>query len=389
MTKNSKAVADYIASYLPEMVALRHQIHTNPELGFEEKSTSNLVAGLLEKWGYQVSTGIAGTGVVATLRAGQGTKTLGLRADMDALPIMEQTGLAYSSRNSGKMHACGHDGHTTTLLTVARYLAETKDFSGTLHLIFQPAEEGLGGARKMVEEGLFDKFPCDAVFGYHNVPGVPAGKFCFIEGAATTASDRVRIVVKGKSGHGAQPQTAIDPIVVGSAIVSALQTVVSRNIDPLNSAVITVASFQAGDAYNIIPETAELKLTVRSYDDETRDLLEARINDIAKYQAEVFGAQCDVTYMRMNPACKNDRELTRFGRDVAEQTFGAGAVLDRVKPFTFSEDFAFMLQQRPGCYLFIGNGNTANLHNDHYNFNDDLLLTGATYWAELTKAFLV
>lgn len=388
MIENSKTVADSINAYLPEMLELRHKIHANPETGFEEAATSALVAKLLKSWGYNVVTGIAGTGVVATLKLGNGKKQLGLRADMDALPVCEHTGLSYASKNDGKMHACGHDGHTSTLLTAARYLAQTKQFSGTLNLIFQPAEEGLGGARRMVEEGIFDKFPCDAIFGYHNVPKIPEGKFCFISGAATAASDRARIVIKGKSGHGAQPETAVDPIVIGAAIVTSLQTIVSRNVAPLKPAVVTVASFHAGEAYNIIPATAELKLTIRSYDEETRRLLEKRVKEIAEYQAHVFGGQCEIDYFRLNPACKNDHDLTDFARKVAKDAFGSEAIEDRIEPFTFSEDFSYMLQERPGCYLFIGNGNTANLHSDHYNFNDDLLLRASTYWVRLVETYL-
>lgn len=387
MIEDSREVAHAIKAYLPEMTELRHQIHSNPETGFEEKATSAIVGKLLREWGYELSH-LAGTGIVATLKAGEGKKTLGLRADMDALPVNEQTGLPYASKNAGKMHACGHDGHTSSLLTAARYLARTKQFSGTLHLIFQPAEEGLGGARRMVDEGIFDKFPCDAIFGYHNVPGIPAGNFCFIPGAATAASDRARIIIKGKSGHGAQPETAIDPIVVGAAIVSSLQTIVSRNVSPLQSAVVTVASFHAGEAYNIIPATAELKLTIRSYDEKIRNLLEKRIREIVEFQANVFGAKCEIDYFRLNPACENDKTLTEFARRVAEEAFGKEAIEERSQPFTFSEDFSYMLQKKQGCYLFIGNGNTANLHSDHYNFNDELLLRASTYWVRLVESYL-
>lgn len=387
MIEDSREVAHAIKAYLPEMTELRHQIHSNPETGFEEKATSAIVGKLLQEWGYELSH-LAGTGIVATLKAGEGKKTLGLRADMDALPVNEQTGLPYASKNAGKMHACGHDGHTSSLLTAARYLARTKQFSGTLHLIFQPAEEGLGGARRMVDEGIFDKFPCDAIFGYHNVPGIPAGNFCFIPGAATAASDRARIIIKGKSGHGAQPETAIDPIVVGAAIVSSLQTIVSRNVSPLQSAVVTVASFHAGEAYNIIPATAELKLTIRSYDEKIRNLLEKRIREIVEFQANVFDAKCEIDYFRLNPACKNDKALTEFARRVAEEAFGKEAIEERSQPFTFSEDFSYMLQKKQGCYLFIGNGNTANLHSDHYNFNDELLLRASTYWVRLVESYL-
>ncbi len=387
MIEDSREVAHAIKAYLPEMTELRHQIHSNPETGFEEKATSAIVGKLLQEWGYELSH-LAGTGIVATLKAGEGKKMLGLRADMDALPVNEQTGLPYASKNAGKMHACGHDGHTSSLLTAARYLARTKQFSGTLHLIFQPAEEGLGGARRMVDEGIFDKFPCDAIFGYHNVPGIPAGNFCFIPGAATAASDRARIIIKGKSGHGAQPETAIDPIVVGAAIVSSLQTIVSRNVSPLQSAVVTVASFHAGEAYNIIPATAELKLTIRSYDEKIRNLLEKRIREIVEFQANVFGAKCEIDYFRLNPACENDKALTEFARRVAEEAFGKEAIEERSQPFTFSEDFSYMLQKKQGCYLFIGNGNTANLHSDHYNFNDELLLRASTYWVRLVESYL-
>lgn len=387
MIEDSCEVAAAISGYLPEMTALRHQIHSNPETGFEEKATSAIVAKLLEEWGYKVSK-LAGTGIVASLKAGNGKKTLGLRADMDALPVTEQTGLSYASKNSGKMHACGHDGHTSSLLAAARYLARTKQFSGTLNLIFQPAEEGLGGARRMIEEGIFEKFPCEAIFGYHNVPGIPVGKFCFIPGSATAASDRARIVVKGKSGHGAQPETSVDPIVVGAAIVTSLQTIVSRNIPPLKPAVVTVASFHAGEAYNIIPATAELKLTIRSYDEATRNFLEKRVKEIAKYQANVFGADCEINYFHLNPACENDRKLTAFARDVAEKAFGKDAIEERSQPFTFSEDFSYMLQKKQGCYFFIGNGDTANLHSDHYDFNDELLLRASTYWVRLVETYL-
>ncbi|WP_297322152.1 M20 aminoacylase family protein [uncultured Bartonella sp.] len=388
MIENNNAVQKAINAYLPEMRALRQQIHSNPETGFEEKATSAIVAKLLREWGYEVTTGVAGTGVVASLQNGNGQKKLALRADMDALPVFEQTGLSYASKIDGKMHACGHDGHTTSLLTAARYLAQTRNFSGTLNLIFQPAEEGLGGAKRMVEEKVFKKFPCDAIFGYHNVPGIAAGNFCFIPGSATAASDRAKIIVKGKSGHGAQPETAVDPIVVGAAIVGSLQTIVSRNIAPFKSAVVTVASFHAGDAYNIIPATAELKLTIRSYDEKTRGLLEERIREVAQYQAKVFGAECEIAYFRLNPSCKNDETLTTFARGVAEKTFGKNVIEERTVPFGFSEDFSYMLQEKPGCYLFVGNGGSANLHSDHYNFNDELLLRMGTYWVRLVESYL-
>lgn len=383
-----QSIKKIISSYLPEMIDIRHRIHSQPELGFEEIVTSHLVAKLLKQWGYEVTTNFAGTGVIGKLTIGEGKKSIGLRADMDALPIQEMTNLPYASKTNGVMHACGHDGHTTTLLAAARYLAQTKNFSGTVNVFFQPAEEGLGGGRRMVEEGLFEKFPCDAVYGFHNIPNMPLGKFCFIEGVATAASDRAKVIIKGKSGHGAQPQTTIDPIVVGSAIVTALQTIVSRNLDPLDSAVITVSSFHAGEAYNIIPETAELKLTIRSYNENIRKNLEDRIKNIVMHQASAFGAEAELFYNRIHPASINDAGFTSQARKVAESIFGKNSIIERTTPFTFSDDVAFMLEKCSGCYLFIGNGESANLHNDRYNFNDEIIQIGSVFWAHLVEDFL-
>ncbi|UXN04810.1 M20 aminoacylase family protein [Bartonella sp. HY406] len=370
------------------MIKLRHHLHQLPELGFYETQTSKTVAEKLKSWGYDVVEGIAGTGIVATLQQGTGKKILAIRADMDALPIVENTDLAYASKNDGVMHACGHDGHTTTLLTAARCISERKDFSGTVRLIFQPAEEGLGGAKKMIEEGLFTKFPCDAVFGYHNVPGIALGQFCFIPAIATAGSDRVRITIHGRSGHGAQPQKAIDPILIGSAIVSGLQSIISRNIAPNDAAVITVGSFIAGDAFNIIPETAELRLTVRSYDANIRALLETRIKELVQGYGAAYGATIDVEYRAVTPSVYNDEKLTQLAQKVAVKNFGPEKLFQQNEPFSFSEDFAYMLEQCPGCYLFIGNGNSANLHNDHYNFNDEIIEVGASFWVHLVEEFL-
>ena len=290
------ATARHIAGYLPDMVALRRDIHRHPELGYQEQRTSDLVAAALMGWGYQVHRGLGGTGVVGTLRAGSGSKVLGIRADMDALPILETTGLDYASQHPGRMHACGHDGHTTTLLTAARCLAETRAFDGTLHLIFQPAEEGLGGALKMMQDGLFELFPCDQVFGLHNMPGVPTGKFCFVDGAAMASSDTALLRIRGQGGHGAVPDKAVDPIVASAATVMALQTVVSRNVAPLDTAVITVGSIHGGEASNVIPDAVEMKLTIRAFQDSTRDLLEQRIGALVRAQAESFGA-----FLRAHP----------------------------------------------------------------------------------------
>ncbi|MDI9663090.1 M20 aminoacylase family protein [Acinetobacter baumannii] len=379
---------DGIQPSLPEMIEIRHEIHRYPELGFQEHHTSQLVARKLKSWGYEVVTNIAGTGVVASLRVGDNKKVIGLRADMDALPIQEHASHAYSSQQGGVMHACGHDGHTTTLLAAAKYLAETQNFSGTVRLIFQPAEEGLGGAKRMVEEHVFEKFPCDVIYGYHNVPGLPLGKLCFLSGIATAASDRARIVIKGRSGHGAKPHTAVDPIITGASIVNAFQTIISRNIDPLESGIITIGSFTSGDAYNIIPETAELRLSIRSYTLEVREILEQRIKDIAVQQAQAFGAEVEIEYWHNNPPVINDPSATEFACQVAENLFGKDQIVERKQPFSFSEDFSFMQQACKGCYFFIGNGDSPDLHNDHYDFNDSNLLTGASFWVALVEQYL-
>ncbi len=281
----SVPILSTIAESLPEMVALRHQIHANPELGYEEFATSDLVAERLARWGYAVHRGLGGTGVVGTLRAGSGTRAVGLRADMDALPMTETTGLPYASRHAGRMHACGHDGHTVTLLAVAQVLAATRAFDGTVNLIFQPAEEGLQGGRRMVDEGLFDLFPCDAIYAYHNEPGFPAGRFGFLPGVIYSSSDTVVITLNGKGGHGAMPHTTVDPIVMAAHLVLAYQTLVAREVDPNDMAVVTVGALHAGQAPNVIPSTAELKLSVRARRPEVREFLRRRITEMAHGQA--------------------------------------------------------------------------------------------------------
>ena len=316
-----------IQATLPEMVKIRQLIHSQPELGFQEHKTSDLLAGLLSQWGYQVTRGIAQTGLVATLKVGDGGKCLGIRADMDALPIQEVAGHDYASQQQGKMHACGHDGHSASLLAAAKYLAHSQNFSGTLHLIFQPAEEGLGGGKQMVAEQLFEKFPCDFIYAYHNVPGIELGKICFIDGIATAASDRATIVIKGKSGHGAKPHAAIDPIVVASSIVMTLQTVISRNLDPLEAGVISIGSFQAGDAFNIIPEQALLKLSIRSYQAQVRELLQQRITDLVQQQAAAFGATAEIDYELGHPPVFNDPQATSMARQAAKRLYGEQAIL--------------------------------------------------------------
>ncbi|CAN7487477.1 M20 aminoacylase family protein [Acidovorax sp. LjRoot117] len=383
-----KSVEEGIAAFIHEFQALRRDLHQHPELSFQEHRTSAIVAERLASWGYEVTTGIAGTGLVGTLRKGQGTKTLGIRADMDALPITEATGLPYASRNAGVMHACGHDGHTTVLLAAARFLAESGRFDGTLNLIFQPAEENGGGANRMIADGLFERFPCDAVFGLHNWPCVGAGHFGCVTGPAMASVDQITITVRGKGGHGAAPHETVDPVVASAHIITALQTVVSRNVDPLDMGVVTVGSIHGGNAPNVVPESVELKLTARAFKPEVRAVLQERIPAIARAQAESFGATADVLYRPGYPAVLNHEAETDLARSVAIDTFGAARVDAGFRPRTASEDFAFMLLKRPGSYVFVGNGDGASLHSPYYDFNDAILAPSATYWVRLAERFL-
>ncbi|WP_349743645.1 M20 aminoacylase family protein [Roseateles cavernae] len=377
-----------ISTHLDEFIALRRDIHRHPELAFQEHRTAALVAERLSAWGYEVSTGIAGTGVVGSLRRGKGGKRLGLRADMDALPIREATGLPYASVHEGVMHACGHDGHTTALLAAAHYLARHGDFDGTLQLIFQPAEEMGGGAKKMIDAGLFERFPVDAVFGMHNWPCVDAGHLGCVDGPAMASVDQALITVRGKGGHGAQPQETVDPVLVSAHLITALQSVVARNINPLDMGVVTVGSIHGGFAANVIPDTVELKLTARSFRPEVRELLRQRVPALARAQAESFGAVAEVDYRLGYPAVINHPAETEFAREVAREALGADKLDADFRPRTASEDFAYMLQARPGSYLFIGNGEGPALHSPKYDFNDAVLAPAATYWARLVERYL-
>jgi hippurate hydrolase len=388
---NSRIPAEILAAE-DEMVAIRRQIHANPELGFEENATSDLVADSLTRWGWEVHRGLGGTGVVGTLRAGTSTKRIGLRADMDALPIAEASGKPWASNIFGKMHACGHDGHTAMLLSAARHLAATKRFNGIVHAVFQPAEEGLAGARKMLEDGFLDIFPCEAMFGMHNMPGLPEGQFMAVPGYAMASGDTCIIKVKGTGGHGAIPQTTVDPILVGSSIVMALQSIVSRNVPPLQTGIVSVGAFIAGDAPNVIPGSAELRLTVRAMQPAIRDLLEKRIAEIATAQAASYGATVEVNYMRRYPVLNNSPEHTKFALDVVKNWLGESGIVANPEPITASEDFAFFLEKVPGCYINIGNGvgsvGGCMVHNPAYDFNDRVLSLGAAYWVRLTEAYL-
>lgn len=371
---------------IADFVALRQRLHAVPELSREEAETSALVAELLSGWGYEVATGIGGHGVVATLTNGVGERRIGLRADMDALPISEATNLPYASGKAGVMHACGHDGHTTILLAAAKELAETRNFLGTVRLIFQPAEE-VGGAVEMLADGLFERFPVDAVFGLHNWPGIPAGEFRFIEGPAMAAVDLVIITVRGKGGHGAKPHEAVDPIVAASALVMALQSIVARNVDPLETAVITVGSIHGGTMPTVIPDSVELQATVRTFSAAVRDTIRARIKALAESIAASHGATAEVYHPEGFPAVINDVYATAFARRVAVEAFGAERV-GELKPLLVSEDFAFMLEKQAGSYLFVGNGDSADLHSPRYDFNDAVIEPAARYWVRLVEEYL-
>jgi hippurate hydrolase len=376
-----------------EFIRIRRDIHAQPELAFEEHQTAALVAGKLRDWGYEVTTGLGRTGVVGTLRRGTGDRSLGLRADMDALPIPEASGHAWASQRAGLMHACGHDGHTATLLAGAKLIAEDLSFNGVLHLIFQPAEEGAGGAVEMMADGLFERFPCDAVFALHNMPGIEAGRFVFRAGPTMASSDNVTIRLKGRGGHGAFPHETRDTVVAASSIVMALQTVVSRNVDPLKTAVVTVGAVLAGQANNVIPEDARLELSIRALDEEVRQLVKARIMDLVQLQARSYGVEASIDWREGYAVLVNTPNETQLAVEVATQLLGEGSVDAQGPMFTASEDFAFMLQKVPGCYFFVGNGGpgtpgACNVHNPGYDFNDEIIAPGAAFWSRLVKTYL-
>jgi hippurate hydrolase len=390
---NMTYLRDALSARVGEFIQLRRDIHRHPELAFEEHRTSNLVASKLEAWGYSVHRGLGGTGVVGSIQRGNSTRRLGLRADMDALPIQEKTGLDWASQSPGLMHACGHDGHTAMLLAAAQSLAEDQDFDGTLHVIFQPAEEGGGGALCMMQDGLFELFPCDAIFAMHNMPGIPTGHFVFRDGPAMASSDYVTIRLHGIGGHGAMPHRCADPLVAAASIVMALQTVVSRNVDPLETAVVTVGSMHAGQANNVIPASATLELSVRALRKDVRLLLESRIKSLVAAQAESFGVTAEVDWKSGYCVLVNSPKETDLARQVALNTVGADKVTLHGPAVTGSEDFAFMLEKVPGSYLLIGNGDgdsagACMVHNPGYDFNDDNIGVGAAYWINLTKAYL-
>jgi amidohydrolase len=381
-----------IAGFHDDLTAWRRDLHAHPELGFEEHRTSGIVAEKLAEFGIEVHRGLATTGVVGTLRGNQpGDRAIALRADMDALPMPEANDFEHASQNPGKMHACGHDGHTTMLLGAARYLAETRNFAGTVHFVFQPAEEGGGGGRVMVEEGLFQQFPAEEVYALHNVPGIPVGHFAGRPGPMMAATDEYDIVVTGRGGHAAQPHKTVDPLVIGAQIVTAAQTITSRNADPVESLVVSITEFHAGSAYNVIAQEAVLRGTIRSFDPAQRQLAEDSLKRIATGIAASMGGSAEVNFMRGYPATRNHNAQLDKALGVAEELVGPERVHGDIAPVMGGEDFAYMLEAKPGAYLFIGAGSAEggrNLHQTHYDFNDEILPLGASYFAQLVETLL-
>ncbi|GAU81122.1 M20 aminoacylase family protein [Bosea sp. BIWAKO-01] len=380
--------SELIAALTPELTAIRRDFHRHPELLFDVHRTAGIVAEKLKAWGVdEVVTGIGQTGVVGVIkgkRQGSG-KVIGLRADMDALPIHEETNLEHRSTVPGKMHACGHDGHTTMLLGAAKYLAETRDFDGTAVVIFQPAEEGGGGAKVMCDEGLMERFGVQEVYGLHNKPGMAIGQFCIRKGPLMAAADRFLIKIEGKGGHAAAPHDTKDPVVAACQLVTALQTVASRNADPLDSVVVSATAINAGEAFNVIPQTVEIKGSVRTLTPAMRDLAQKRILEIADGLAKAFDLKCEVDYDRGYPVTFNHAGQTDFVTSATRNVFGKDAIDTEIPPVMGSEDFSFMLEERPGAYIFMGNGDSAGLHHPAYEFNDAAIPVGVTYWASLVE----
>ena len=382
-------VINRVADLSDEIAAWRHDFHTHPELQYDVERTAGKVAELLQSFGVdEVVTGIGRTGLVAVIRGNSGGRTIGLRADMDALPIREQTGKPYASRNAGKMHACGHDGHTAMLLGAAKYLAETRNFAGTAVLIFQPAEEGGAGGRAMVEDGLMERFGIEEVYGLHNIPGIPVGNFAIRAGGIMAATDEFTITIEGPGGHAAIPHKAIDTVVVAAQLILALQTVVSRNIDPMRSAVLSITMVEAGDAFNIIPRQVKLTGTIRTLEEAERAFMEERLRTISAGIAATFGVKADISYRRGYPPTVNAPEQTAIAADVARAVVGTPQVDDHIDGAMTGEDFAYMLQARPGAYILMGNGDTSQLHTPTYDFNDEAIPVGVSYWAKLVETVL-
>lgn len=387
-------IVNRIAEFHPEITAWRRDLHAHPELLFDVHRTAASVAEKLKAFGCdEVVPGIGRTGVVGVIKgrkqaAGGRAKVIGLRADMDALPIEEATGLPYKSTNPGKMHACGHDGHTAMLLGAARYLTETRNFGGTVVVIFQPAEEGGGGGKAMVGDGLMERFAIEEVYGMHNYPGIPLGKFALRTGPLMAAADHLLIEIEGKGGHAARPHFSVDTILVGAQMINQLQSIVARNVDPLDAAVVSICMFQAGSTDNVIPQTALLRGTARSLTPEVRELLEKRIREVVEGTAKLHGAKAKVTYNLGYPVTRNHEAQAAFAASVAKEIVGDDRVDTNVLPVMGAEDFSFMLNARPGAFIFVGNGDSAGLHHPAYDFNDEVIPLGSSYWARLVEKAL-
>jgi amidohydrolase len=383
-------VINRIADFHAEIAAWRRDFHENPELGYDVHRTAKRVAELLRSFGVdEVVEGIGRTGVVGVIRGNEKSdRVIGLRADMDALPINERTGKPYASKTAGKMHACGHDGHTAMLLGAAKYLAETRNFAGTVAVIFQPAEEGGAGGRAMIQDGLMDRFGINEVFGMHNMPGRALGNFEIRAGGIMAASDEFTIIIEGQGGHAAMPHNTIDPVIIAAQLVVALQTLVSRNVDPMRSAVLSVTMIQTGEAFNIIPRTVKMTGTVRSLDPEVRDLMEGKLKSVTEGLTATFGAKATVTYRRGYPVTVNAPDQTETAAAVARDVVGDARVDANADAVMGGEDFSFMLEARPGAYIFLGNGDSSELHTDTYDFNDEVIPVGVSYWIRLAETVL-
>ena len=376
---------DHIRGFHDELVAIRHDLHAHPELGLEEHRTAGIVAELLESWGIEVHRGVGQTGVVGVLRGGNGGRSVGLRADMDALPIHEATGLPYASTTPGVMHACGHDGHTTMLLGAARYLAETRRFDGVVTFIFQPAEEGIGGARAMLADDLFERFPCDGVFGMHNHPGLPLGQFAIRPGPMMAGGAFFDITVTGQGTHGARPEAGVDPVVAAAHVVAALQSVVARNVRPIDTAVLSCTAIAGGEAYNVIPDAVRIRGTARAFKTEVMALLESSMRRVAHSVAEGFGASATLDFRTIFAPLVNDPARTAAMADAAASLVGEASVERNRSPIMGSEDFSFMMEAVPGAYMNIGNGEGSPVHNPGYDFNDAAIPFGAGLYAAVVE----
>lgn len=380
-------VINRIAEFADEVAGWRRDFHLHPELGYDVHRTAARVAELLDSFGVdEITTGIGRTGVVAVIKGQEPGPTIGLRADMDALPINERTGKPWASQNAGKMHACGHDGHTAMLLGAAKYLSETRNFAGTAVLIFQPAEEGGAGGRAMIEDGLMERFGIEEVYGLHNMPGRPLGSFAIRAGGIMAASDEFNITIEGSGGHAAIPHTTVDPVVVAAQLIIALQTLVSRSVNPMRSAVLSVTMLRAGDAFNVIPQTVKLTGTIRTLDEDVRDFMEKRLREISSGIATTFGARADVHYRRGYPVTVNDEAATAYAAAVAAKVVGPERVDGDTDASMGGEDFSYMLRARKGAYIFLGNGDSSDLHSDTYDFNDELIPLGVSYWVKLMES---